>query len=107
MLSELVKDGVNFFERTRMSYLSRIDGTLSQVGIAVDDGDLEAARSIAHQLKGSSTNVGLNQVGAAADLVEQAAAEGRADELPALMDSLRVAVVDGVRALVSIGRPLR
>ncbi|MGA8258533.1 MAG: response regulator [Nocardioides sp.] len=106
MLSELVKDGVNFFERTRMSYLSRIDGTLSQVGIAVDDGDLEAARSIAHQLKGSSTNVGLNQVGAAADLVEQAAAEGRADELPALMKSLRVAVVDGVRALVSIDRPV-
>jgi len=104
MLSELVKDGVNFFERTRMSYLSRIDGTLSQVGIAVDDGDLEAARSIAHQLKGSSTNVGLNRVGAAAHLVEEAAAEGRADELPDLMDALRVEVVHGVRALVSVGR---
>ncbi|WP_232676745.1 response regulator [Nocardioides sp. R-C-SC26] len=105
MLSELVKDGVNFFERTRMSFLSRVDSSLARLSISIADGDLEHARTHAHALKGSCTNIGLMRAGGAAAAIETAAEEGRGAELATLLDLLRAEMDAGVRALASVVRP--
>jgi len=102
MLVELVKDGVNFFERTRMSFLARIDGVLSEIRIAVDDDESEQAAASAHQLKGSALNLGLAQVGAAAAAVEIHAESGDLRGIDVRLAELRDAVIEGVDALASI-----
>ncbi len=103
MLSELVKDGVSFFERTRMSFLARIDLTLAEIRTAVGDADAERTVATAHQLKGSALNLGLTQVGLAAGAVEAYAETGSVDDIGPLVERLAVAVVAGVDALVSAG----
>ena len=67
-----------------MSFLSRIDGALAQISIAVADGDAERTVADAHQLRGSALNLGLVRVGAAAEAIEELARTGDltgADEL--------------------------
>jgi two-component system sensor histidine kinase/response regulator len=104
LLSELVKDGVSFFERTRMSFLSRIDGALAQISIAVEDGDAVRTASDAHQLRGSSLNLGLVRVGAAAEAIEELARSGNLRGADAALAVLRDAVGEGVEALAAVGR---
>jgi two-component system sensor histidine kinase/response regulator len=104
LLSELVKDGVSFFERTRMSFLSRIDGTLAQISIAVQDGDAERVAADAHQLKGSALNLGLLRVGAAAEAMEELGRTGTLEDADDLLRALRDAVAEGVEALAAEGR---
>ncbi len=99
MLSELVRDGVNYFERTRTSFLSRIDETLATLRTARDERDLGLVRSIAHQLKGSTLNLGLNRAGAAASALEQAATEGDPSATIPAITALEQALGEGVRAL--------
>ncbi|GEP40139.1 hypothetical protein NPS01_38020 [Nocardioides psychrotolerans] len=103
MLTELVKDGVTFFERTRLSFLSRIDLTLAEIRTAVADSDAERAMASAHQLKGSALNLGLTQVGAAAAAIEAYAETGSVEGIGSLVDGLAQAVVAGVDALVRVG----
>jgi len=103
MLRDLVKDGVSFFERTRTSFLARIDLTLAEIRTAVADGDAERAMATAHQLKGSALNLGLPQVGAAAAAIESYAETGSVDGIGPLVDGLALAVVAGVDALVGAG----
>ncbi|MCW2851458.1 MAG: sensor hybrid histidine kinase, partial [Nocardioides sp.] len=50
MLSSLVKDGVSFFERTRASFLSRVDLALAEVREAVASESAPGAEAAAHQL---------------------------------------------------------
>ncbi|WP_309649000.1 response regulator [Nocardioides sp.] len=102
MLSDLVKDGVSFFERTRMSFLARIDLTLAEIRTAVADEHAEGAMAAAHQLKGSALNLGLTQVGAAAAAVEAYAETGSVEGIGSLVDGLAQAVVTGVDALVRV-----
>jgi two-component system, sensor histidine kinase and response regulator len=104
MLGELVKDGVSFFERARMSFLSRVDGSLAQINIAVQDGDAERAVADAHQLKGSALNLGLNRVGAAAEAIEELARTGTLAGADLLLEALRDAVTEGVEALAAVER---
>lgn len=56
---------------------------------AVKGGDAAGTRAAAHSLSGLSGNFGLPAVREAAHALELAAKEGRADELPALLDALR------------------
>ena len=102
MLSELVKDGTSFFERTRMSFLARIDGSLAQVSIAAQDGDAERTAADAHQLRGSALNLGLRRVGVAAEAVEELARTGDLAGVDTLLATLRSAVAEGVEALISM-----
>ncbi len=104
LLSELVKDGVSFFERTRRSFLSRVDGALAQISIAVADGDVERTAADAHQLKGSALNLGLARVGAASAAIEDLARTGDLTGADALLGALREAVTEGVDALVAVDR---
>ena len=99
MLHELVKDGVSFFERTRMSFLSRLDGIIAELRVAAEDGDLPRVTSIAHQLKGSALNLGLNRLGAAAQRVEHGAPDA-ADPL-LLLDDVVSCADEAVDALVA------
>lgn len=102
MLSELVRDGVNFFERTRLSFLTRIDDVLAQLRVARDEEDLQQVSTVAHQLKGSALNLGLARAGAAAARVE---AHAEAHDLTATIssiESLESAVTEAVEALAEV-----
>ncbi len=115
MLRELVKDGISFFDRTRESYLERIDHTLDQLRRALESADHAAASGVAHQLKGSSANLGLPRVARDAAALEEAArvadeatsaATGgvSSDELAALLTDVTTSVAQARRALDSVGR---
>ncbi len=104
MLRELVKDGVTFFDRTRASYLARVDAALDQLATAAADGDLDALEGLAHQLKGSSANLGLVRVADTAGEVEGAARRQDITAVPDLLDALAADVVLARRALGSVGR---
>ncbi|GAA5147245.1 hypothetical protein GCM10023340_19360 [Nocardioides marinquilinus] len=108
MLSELVKDGVSFFERTRTSFLSRADGSLARLSVALADGDVERLVADAHQLKGSALNLGLTRVGHLAGDLEHLGRDGLdgpddESQADALLDALRVAMAQGVAALMAAG----
>jgi two-component system sensor histidine kinase/response regulator len=105
MLGELVKDGVSFFERTRTSFLSRVDLTLAEIRGAIADADASAAEAAAHQLKGSALNIGLVQVGAAAGAVETYAGTGSTDGIEPLMHALAASIRTGVDALAAVQQP--
>lgn len=102
MLSELVRDGVNFFERTRSSFLSRIDATLRSLRAAGDEEDLDEVVAVAHQLKGSALNLGLAQAGAAAGEVETRASAHDLSATLTAIEALEAAVTEGVQALVAV-----
>ncbi len=107
LLGELVKDGVSFFERGRMSFLARIDGSLAQLRTAAAAGDADRIALDAHQLRGSALNLGLRRVGAAAEALEETArAEGlgHVGGLVDLTTHLEAAVAEGVEALAAVGR---
>ena len=99
MLRELVRDGVNFFERTRASFLARVDETLSTLRASRDGDDLVTMTAVAHQLKGSALNLGLTRVGLRAARIEERALLGDATGAAEAIERLEVAVVDGVAAL--------
>ncbi len=102
MLGELVRDGVNFFERTRLSFLTRIDDLLDRLRTARDKGDLNQVSAVAHQLKGSALNLGLTRVGAAAARVESDAAAHDLTATITATESLEVAVTEAVAALADV-----
>ncbi len=109
MLRELVKDGITFFDRTRESYLERIDHTLEQLRRAAMAQDHAAASGLAHQLKGSSANLGLQRVARDAAAIDEAAraAEGGSaggHDITPLLAGLGVSVTQARRALDSVGR---
>lgn len=101
LLSELVKDGVSFFDRTRTSFLSGVDLTLAEIRTAVSDADAEATSAAAHQLKGSALNLGLVQVGTAAAAVETYAGTGSTDGIEPLISALASTIAVGVEALTA------
>lgn len=102
MLEELVRDGITFFDRTRASFLARIDDTVGAIRAAHDRGDLAEVGAVAHQLRGSALNLGLTRVGAAAGRVEEAAGSGDTTALATAFDDLAAHVVEGVHALVEV-----
>ncbi len=100
-LRDLVKDGVDFFDRTRASFLSRIDAQLQALAEGAALGDTEQTTEHAHQLKGSATNLGLARLGDAAALVEELARSGATDELGSRVEELRREAAQAVEALVA------
>ncbi|GAB2762451.1 hypothetical protein GCM10027020_13360 [Nocardioides salsibiostraticola] len=82
-LSELVKDGVSFFERGRRSFLTRVDEMVRRIEIDAGLGDAAATMSAAHALKGSALNLGLMRLGALAGSIESAAETGDPSNDPA------------------------
>uniref|UniRef100_UPI002B272F66 response regulator n=1 Tax=Nocardioides sp. TaxID=35761 RepID=UPI002B272F66 len=84
MLRELVRDGVSFFERTRTSFLARVEETLAALRSSRDDDDLVAMAAVAHQLKGSALNLGLTRVGlrAATSRRQRSSATSRVQQKP-------------------------
>jgi PAS domain S-box-containing protein len=101
MLGELVRDGVSFFERTRASFLGRVDATVDSLRDARDRGDLPEVCSVAHALKGSALNLGLTRAGTSAALVERLAAAGDAAGAATAIASLELTLAEGVDALLA------
>ena len=101
MLDDLVKDGVSFFERTRSSFLARVEEMLDDVGAAVADRDPQRLRANAHLLKGSALNIGLPRVGRAAQALETLADSGSVDGGSDLLERLRSATHEATAVLAS------
>ena len=102
MLSELVRDGVDFFQRTRASFLGRIADTMTALDAAVVCADLAEVTAVSHQLKGSALNLGLTQLGNAAAQVESVSSAGNLAALQESVARLRLAVSEGVDALAGV-----
>ena len=100
-LRDLVKDGIDFFDRTRASFLSRIDAQLEELADAAARGEAEQTTALAHQLKGSATNLGLTRLGDAAAAVEDVARAGSGVDLAVGVESLRREARAAVEALAA------
>lgn len=81
-------------------YLEDTPAYLEQLEKAVDQGDAESARSMAHTIKGSSGNLGATNVAQFAKEVEELAQNQQIDEIRPLLPQLRTAF-DDVAALLA------
>lgn len=105
MLRELVEDGVSFFERTRTSFLGRVDDLVADLVRAHEAGDRDRVIEVSHQLKGSALNIGLVELGTAAGAVEDRARGETSGEVPDLAELVAAcagAVDRAVDALVDV-----
>jgi signal transduction histidine kinase/CheY-like chemotaxis protein/HPt (histidine-containing phosphotransfer) domain-containing protein len=92
-LDELVAGDAELGAQILASYATSIQGEVAQMAEALDDGDREALRRLAHQVASASRAVGAGQAGDAAERLEQAAGAGDgheelADRLRDLRDAL-------------------
>ncbi len=101
-LRELVKDGVSFFDRTRRSFLGRLEEMVDQLRVALEQSDVAAAGAAAHALKGSARNLGLERLGLIADQIEHRANAGTLAGVGDLEARLQEAVVEASAALTRL-----
>ncbi len=105
MLRELDDGGeylVRVIDRLETNHLTQ----LASVADAVTSGDPVALRSAAHALKGTMTNIGLTRVGEIALELEQLGAAGLVTGAAERLPALRVAVEEGVAALLAYRQTL-
>jgi signal transduction histidine kinase/HPt (histidine-containing phosphotransfer) domain-containing protein/FixJ family two-component response regulator/HAMP domain-containing protein len=92
-LDELVAGDAELGARILASYAASIQDEVVRLAEALEDGDREALRRLAHQVAGASRAVGAGQAADAAEHLEQAAGAGEgheelADRLRDLRDAL-------------------
>jgi two-component system sensor histidine kinase/response regulator len=97
MLAEMVKDGESLFRRASGNFINHAEASLAAIGAALSRGNGEELRGAAHKFKGSSLNLGLRRVGAAAYVLETRGADadfaGGADDLELLKVEVAEAIV--------------
>lgn len=98
-LSELVKDGVSFFVRTRASFLARAEEVLRELLDALDRGETDTVVRLAHSLKGAAGNLGLARLAEVAAEVEEHARHGRTEPARAARSRLGEQMRAAVQAL--------
>ena len=99
VLESLVKDGTSFFERTAASFMGRVGDQVLAIRDAVEASDADTLLNAAHQLKGSSLNLGLRRVAAVAERLEALGAAGTTEGGAPLLDELSAEVAIAVSAL--------
>ena len=104
LLDELVKDGVSFFDRTALSFSSRIDDQVAAIRDAVAAGDANRAFTASHLVKGSALNLGLPRVSAVAAALEAHAHGGRTDDAEPMLAELEAEVARAVDELQRVVR---
>jgi HPt (histidine-containing phosphotransfer) domain-containing protein len=72
-------------KKVLMSFLDKLAEQVPQLRAAAAEKDLDAVRGLAHGLKGGSLNLSARTLGEAAKGLEEAAADGRADDFEDLM----------------------
>ena len=93
-LDELVAGDAELGAQILASYAASIQGEVVQMVEALEEGDREALRRLAHQVAGASRAVGAGQAADAAQRLEQAAGAGDGhDELADRLRDLRDALV--------------
>ncbi|MCW2766700.1 MAG: barA 1 [Nocardioides sp.] len=107
MLDELTKDGVSFFERTAMSFMSRIRDQVQAIQDAIGAHDANRTLTSSHLVKGSALNLGLPRVAAAAARVETHGEHGRTSGTEEMMADLTREVDRAIEALREATRPTR
>lgn len=75
MLAEMVKDGESLFRRASGNFINHAEASLAEIASGLARGDSEGLRASAHKFKGSSLNLGLRRVGAAAYVLETRGAD--------------------------------
>ncbi|HVK93997.1 MAG TPA: EAL domain-containing protein [Noviherbaspirillum sp.] len=86
-------------QQTIRPFLEDTPGYLSELEQAVQEGNADAARAMAHSVKGSSGNLGATVLAQLAKEAEEFAAEQRVEEIRPLLLRLRQAF-DGVAAIL-------
>ncbi|HEY0845128.1 MAG TPA: EAL domain-containing protein [Noviherbaspirillum sp.] len=76
-------------QETVAPFLEDTPGYLSRLETAVRDGDADAARAMAHSVKGSAGNLGATVLAQLAKEAEELAIERRVDEIRGLLQRLR------------------
>jgi CheY-like chemotaxis protein/HPt (histidine-containing phosphotransfer) domain-containing protein/anti-sigma regulatory factor (Ser/Thr protein kinase) len=93
-LDELVAGDAELGAQILASYAASIQGEVTQMAEALEEGDHEALRRLAHQVAGASRAVGAGQAADAAERLEQAAGAGDGhEELADWLRDLRDALV--------------
>jgi PAS domain S-box-containing protein len=99
MLAEMVKDGESLFHRASGNFISHAEESVAEISSALARGDADTLRAVAHKFKGSSLNLGLRRVGAAAYALEERGTEsdfvGGDDDLA----TLKVEVAEAIARL--------
>lgn len=99
-LDELVAGDAELGARVLASYTASIQEEVTRLVEALEDGDREALRRLAHQVAGASRAVGAGQAADAAERLEQAAGAGDGQE--ELADRLRD-LRDALVAVMPVG----
>ena len=99
-LDELVAGDAELGARILASYAASIQDEVTRLAEALDDGDHEALRRLAHQVAGASRAVGAGQAADAAERLERDASDGASYE--ALADGLRD-LRDALVAVMPVG----
>ncbi|MES1194015.1 MAG: Hpt domain-containing protein, partial [Solirubrobacterales bacterium] len=99
-LDELVAGDAELGARILASYATSIQDEVARMADALEDGDRDALRRLAHQVASASRAVGATQAADAAERLEQAAGAG--DGCDKLADRLRD-LRDGLVAVMPVG----
>ncbi|MBZ5734714.1 response regulator [Nocardioides sp. TRM66260-LWL] len=103
-LRSLVKDGVDFFERTARSYLERLPDEVGSVEAAVAACESARLRDAAHRARGAAVNVGLPALGRVLGDLEACGRQETWAPVVTLMAALRV---ESTRARLALEAALR
>ncbi|MCC6180140.1 MAG: response regulator [Chloroflexi bacterium] len=78
----------DFVIELRDAFLGDVKGRLADMREAVQSGDAAAVRRLAHATKGEARTLGASELGRLSEAVEQAAEQGHAADLPALLHAI-------------------
>lgn len=81
------KDGANLYLKLLSTYKDNIYDELTRIDLGVKESNFEESAALAHKLKSSSGNLGLDTIYSALDRIETELSEG-AEKSPLLVRSL-------------------
>jgi HPt (histidine-containing phosphotransfer) domain-containing protein len=97
-------DSTDFLDDLIQTYFRDAPKTIKELGDAITDGDLGRIKHYAHKLKGSSRNLGVEQVGNHAANIEKNALDGQKATVQDFEEVQRAFAVASVELRSWIGR---
>jgi hypothetical protein len=98
-LLEMGEGAEQLVARTLDNFVTGAQDTLAGLGEAAGSGDAEALSALAHRLKGSALNLGVNRVAEAARALDEAGRAADLGQVDVLLAQLSREVEQGVAAL--------
>jgi HPt (histidine-containing phosphotransfer) domain-containing protein len=107
MLRQLISlDGEDddFIQDVMVSYVEQLKESAKQLGEALDAGDMETVRLIAHSIKGASKQIGAARAGDLLAAIEREVAVGAARQLLEKLEEEVPPIAEAVQALLRRSR---